>query len=161
MSAPTPIIAPSDISARLPSTTYAQLFDRNGNENAGEISTFATLCCSEAISEFEMCVGSACADAIDAGLVTEVHIKGQLVRVACYKAIEGTPLATGDEKSPYVAAYKRIRADWEKLVKDQAQRLANGGGASQLVVNVAAPITEEFPETPFFDACNGTDFSGF
>lgn len=156
-----PIITPSDIQARIPTTTYNEIFDRNNTANATEISNFATLCCSEAISEFEMCVGCVAADAIAAGLVTEEHVKGQLSRVACYKAIEGTPLATGDDKSPYVAAYKRIREDWKALVKDNAQRLANGGGSGQLVVNTAAPSSEEMPETPFTDARNGTDFSGF
>lgn len=157
-----PIIAPTDVAARTPAKTYAQAFDRNGNGNAGEIAAFAQLCCDEAESEFVMCVGASVGDAITAGLVTEEHVKGQLARVALFKGIEASSNVTGDPKSPYLAAYQRVRSDWERLRKDDGQRLANGGGRAKPRAALTNDTDSAGESTAYYgSARDGTSASGY
>lgn len=156
------IVTPADVAARTTAKTYAQAFDRNNNQSVAEIAAFAELCCAEAESEFVMCVGASVGDAIRAGLVTEEHIKGQLARVALFKGIEATSTATADPRSPYLAAYQRVRGDWERLRKDDGQRLANGGGRATPHAALTNDTDSAGDSTAYYgSARDGTSASGF
>lgn len=156
------IVTPADVAARTTAKTYAQAFDRNNNQNPAEIAAFAELCCEEAESEFAMCVGASVGAAIRAGLVTEVHIKGQLSRVALYKGIEATSNATSDTKSPYLAAYQRVRADWDRLRKDDGQRLTNGGERARPHASLTNSTDSAGDSTAYYgSARDGTSASGY
>lgn len=137
----------TQVKARVPTAIYSQLFDKDNSGVSGTIDTYAETCMGEALSMAKMRLGPAFpTDLNDGGAVVDEQVVGALVSLTLWCAIRYSPLATGDNKSPYRQAYEDAMALFDRMKQDTDRPTTSPGGRARPRANVNN--TEESDGTP-------------
>lgn len=137
----------AQVKARVPTSIYNELFDKDNANNSTTTDAYATTCMGEALSMARMRLGPAFPTELDDGGTTvDEQVVGALVSLTLWCAIRYSPLSTGDNKSPYRQAYEDAMALFDRMKQDTDRPTTSPGGRARPRANVNN--TEESDGTP-------------
>lgn len=136
----------SQVKARVPTSIYDQLFDKDNSGNSTTIDAYATTCMGEALSMAKMRLGPAFPTELDDGATVDEQVVGALVSLTLWCAIRYSPLSTGDNKSPYRQAFDDAMALFDRMKQDIDRPTTSPGGRAR--PRARTNNTEESDGTP-------------
>lgn len=153
----------TQVKARVPTAIYSQLFDKDNSGVSGTIDTYAETCMGEALSMAKMRLGPAFpTDLNDGGAVVDEQVVGALVSLTLWCAIRYSPLATGDNKSPYRQAYEDAMALFDRMKADTDRPTTSPGGRARPRAKSTNLVDANgMPTSVFARQRDGKDNTGF
>jgi hypothetical protein len=158
----TPIIAASDIQARVAPDVYLRMFDRDRDGVAD--AAYLTTCIATADSKVRMRLAAAFPIEVDAaGGTVDEAIKGACVSYACLEAVIYNPLFNGTQQAPFAALAKMADEFFDRLVRDNRNRPKTSamGRAKPWAATVNSTDSTGAPTNPMTRVADGKDGSGY
>lgn len=120
------LITASDIQARMTTEAYDRVWDKDGTGSVD--SSFQAVCIASATSEARMRCGAAFPEDWETnGATPDVAIVDHVCALAIYKGVRLNPSA-GGQVSPYEKAYKEALDFFDRLSRDDRNRLRTSYG---------------------------------
>jgi hypothetical protein len=164
-------IEPADIAARVPETTYLQLFDKDNDGvvtlTAGHVdrlSLDAAINASQSVIDTELEVPFPEGLTANGGTVDE-RIKGAQVAITLFECVRYGPLSTGREGSTFREGYDDAIRLLARLRKTDGVKLKTGNGGDPPATRVGSVQNGEsvlgVPTNTYARTADGRDPSAF
>lgn len=128
------ILVYADISNRMPNDAYVLAFDKDGDGvvttgSAGQDKDHIDACIATAEAHAQGYLKDAFPAGLDQGTGVDAELRAALVMMAIFEAMRYSPLASGDNKSPYRQGWEDALALLDKIKKGVLRNIITAAGA--------------------------------